>query len=409
MCRSADAAATPPRDLDQRVAIAAPPTFPWRAIAILLSCNLTEPIVMAVLFPMAPFMVGDWVARDEVGTWAGMLTSAYNFASVPSGVFWGRLSDRWGRRPCMVILLGGSAFSIIVFGCSGSLLHAMLARCLGGLFSGMGGLVTAGMRDLTTVEQRSTAVASISWAYGVGFAIGPLLGGMLVRPAERFPALRGTLFETFPYLAPCLVVAWLIVCSGLGLLWLPMPLPRAKQAKPGDPSAESTSSTSSSSSSSSSSTCATAADAEAPADPKGDDPKGDGTPAAIAAFAPPSAVALSSAVELTAVPLDAVEMQVESDGKRLLSSSPPTSSGGGRSCWAACVRFGCQPVVVLLLAYLLLNFGAIGGMESFPLLLTRNGTSGLGLASFELGQVMLPITLSPPLTLTPNPNPNHGR
>jgi hypothetical protein len=73
------------------------------------------------------------------------------------------------------------------------------------------------------------------------------------------------------------------------------------------------------------------------------------------------------------------------------------------------VRFGCQPVVVLLLAYLLLNFGAIGGMESFPLLLTRNGTSGLGLAPFELGQVMLPITLSPPLTLTPNPNPNHGR
>jgi hypothetical protein len=48
-------------------------------------------------------------------------------------------------------------------------------------------------------------------------------------------------------------------------------------------------------------------------------------------------------------------------------------------------------------------------MESFPLLLTRNGTSGLGLAPFELGQVMLPITLSPPLTLTPNPNPNHGR
>ena len=363
MCRSADAAATQPHDhLDQS------PPFPWRAIAILLACNLTEPIVMAVLFPMAPFMVGDWVARDEVGTWAGMLTSAYNFASVPAGIFWGRQSDRWGRRPCMVILLGGSAFSIIVFGCSGSLLHAMLARCLGGLFSGMGGLVTAGMRDLTTVEQRSTAVASISWAYGVGFAIGPLLGGMLVRPAERFPALRGTLFETFPYLAPCLVVAVLIVCSGLGLLWLPMPLPQAKQAKPGDPSAESTTS----------STCASAADAEAPADPKCG-----GTPGAFAA-GPPSAVELSSAVELTTVPLDAAE----SDGKRLLSSSPPTSSG--KSCWAACVRFGCQPVVVLLLAYLLLNFGAIGSMESFPLLLTRNDTSGLGLVPFELGQVMLP-------------------
>jgi MFS family permease len=357
MCRSAEAAATPP-------------PFPWRAIAILLACNLTEPIVMAVLFPMAPFMVGDWVARDEVGTWAGTLTSAYNLASVPSGIFWGRLSDRWGRRPCMGILLMGSACSMVIFGCSGSLLHALLARCLGGLFSGMGGLVTAGMRDLTTEEQRSTAVASISWAYGVGFAIGPLLGGMLVRPAERFPALRGTIFETFPYLAPCLVVAYLILLSGLGLLWLPMPLPRTKLAEPGAPSAGSTAGG------------ASAADAEAPAEPKCD-----GAPAAAAA-GPPAAVELSSAVELPTVPLDAAE----SDGKRLLSSSPPTagSTSGGGSCWAACVRSGCQPVVLLLLAYLLLNFGSVGAMEGFPLLLTRNDTSGLGLAPLELGQVMLP-------------------
>ena len=138
-----------------RAEVAATPRFPWPAIFILLGCNLTEPIVMAVLFPMAPFMVGDWVGQDEVGTWAGMLTSAYNLASVPAGIFWGRLSDRWGRRPCMICLLAGSAFSIIVFGCAGSLRHAMLARCLGGVFSGMGGLVTAGMRDLTTEEQVS--------------------------------------------------------------------------------------------------------------------------------------------------------------------------------------------------------------------------------------------------------------
>ena len=330
---------------------------------------------MAVLFPMAPFMVGDWVARDEVGTWAGALTSAYNLASVPSGIFWGRLSDRWGRRPCMGMLLMGSASSIIIFGCSGSLLHALLARCLGGLFSGMGGLVTAGMRDLTTEEQRSTAVASISWAYGVGFAIGPLLGGMLVRPAERFPALRGTIFETFPYLAPCLVVACLIVLSGLGLLWLPMPLPRTKLAKPGAPSAERTAGGASAAD-------AEAADAEAPAEPTCD-----GAPAAAAA-GPPAAIELSSAVELPTVPLDAAE----SDGKRLLSSSLRSagSSSGGRSCWAACVRWCCQPVLLLLLAYLLLNFGSVGAMESFPLLLTRNDTSGLGLTPLELGQVMLP-------------------
>ena len=82
------------------------------------------------------------------------------------------------------------------------------------------------------------------------------------------------------------------------------------------------------------------------------------------------------------MPLDAAE----SDGKRLLSSSPASagSSSGGRSCWAACVRWCCQPVLLLLLAYLLLNFGSVGAMESFPLLLTRNDTSGLRLTPQQL-------------------------
>ena len=81
------------------------PPFPWFSVVILLACNLTEPIVMAVLFPMAPFMVAEWVEADEVGTWAGLLASSFNLASIPAGVFWGQLSDRIGRLPCMVAVL----------------------------------------------------------------------------------------------------------------------------------------------------------------------------------------------------------------------------------------------------------------------------------------------------------------
>ena len=156
--------------------------FPWRAMLILIAVNLTEPIVMAVLFPMAPFMVAEWVPHDSVGTWAGLLTSAFNLASVPAGIFWGRISDRVGRRPAMLWMLFGSALSMIVFGTAGSLAHAMVARLLGGLFSGIGGLVAATIRELTTESQRSFAVSSTAWAFGVGFCIGPMMGGFLIRP-----------------------------------------------------------------------------------------------------------------------------------------------------------------------------------------------------------------------------------
>ena len=203
---------------------------------------------MAVLFPMAPFMVSEWVEVDQVGTWSGMLASAYNLTSILAGVFWGRLSDRVGRVPCIVGVIIGTAASIVLFGLSRSLVHALLARCLGGLFSGMGGLVTAGMRDLTTESQRSTAMASISFAYGVGFSIGPMLGGFLQRPADSFSWLAGSLLDEFPYLLPCLVVAVIVLLSSVGLLWLPPPSKHGSQAQaqppptaaPADPASAST-------------------------------------------------------------------------------------------------------------------------------------------------------------------------
>ena len=103
--RATDDRATDDRATDD----AQEPPMPWFGVFILISCNLVEPIVMAMLFPIAPYMVADWVAADEVGTWAGLLTSAYNAASIPAAIFWGRLSDRMGRRPIMLILLCGAA------------------------------------------------------------------------------------------------------------------------------------------------------------------------------------------------------------------------------------------------------------------------------------------------------------
>ena len=296
---------------------------------------------MAVLFPMAPFMVSEWVEVDQVGTWSGMLASAYNLTSILAGVFWGRLSDRVGRVPCIVGVIIGTAASIVLFGLSRSLVHALLARCLGGLFSGMGGLVTAGMRDLTTESQRSTAMASISFAYGVGFSIGPMLGGFLQRPADSFSWLAGSLLDEFPYLLPCLVVAVIVLLSSVGLLWLPPPSKHGSQAQAQPPPTA------------------------APADPA-------------------SASTADAGAAATDAPPSAVETVEEGDGRRLLAQTP-----------AALQRPRCRlpPVVLLLVAYLFMNFGSIGSMETYPLFLMRNGTDGLGLPPAGLGEVMLPQSL----------------
>lgn len=359
---------------------ASEPRFPYKEVLILLGVNLTEPIVMAVLFPsmhahvvspwpaslhiisdmafscvctlaVAPFMVSEWVPQDEVGTWAGMLSSVYNLASIPAAVFWGRLSDTKGRVPVMIAILVGSAVSMVVFGFAGSLTHAVLARVLGGLFSGVGALVTASLREVTKTDaHRSKAMSSISFAYGVGFSIGPMLGGILIRPTF----LRGTalsIFDTFPYLLPCTVIALLILCSGVGLYWLPPPAPPPVGLAAGLAAGTATTRTS----------------------------NADAVPDAAAAPADEEAPATVDKAPAT------VEAMEEGDGRTLLASS--SASQSRRTRWFRLIR---QPVTVLLTAYLVMNFGSIGSMETFPLYLTRNDTSGLGLSPVGLGEVLLP-------------------
>ena len=349
------------------------PPFPWFSVVILLACNLTEPIVMAVLFPMAPFMVAEWVEADEVGTWAGLLASSFNLASIPAGVFWGQLSDRIGRLPCMVAVLCGSAVSIVVFGLSTSLSHAMGARVLGGVFSGIGGLVNAGMRDITTESQRSAAMASVSYAYAVGFAIGPMLGGMLNHPAELLPFLKGSLFDQFPYLLPCVAAALLILVGGLGLCWLPTKPPqrspppcRKTSTLPAAPAAVAN--------------LSAAASAEVPTrvEPRASDGTGESEPAGASRE-------------------EAADRQLFVGAA---SDAPPTAAALAPIAPACCAallarvaatgRAARQPVAMLLIGYLFMNFGSIGSMETFPLYLMRNDTSGLSLPSVALGEVMLP-------------------
>jgi len=181
-----------------------PTALPWVPIFALLTVTMSEGIIACSLFPFLPFMVEDFGLRlSDVGFFAGLLGSAYNFSQFLSGVHWGRLSDVWGRRPVLIIGVSTQAAAMVLFGLSSSLRQALLWRFLGGLLNGNTGVGRAVMRDLTDESNRTRGFALLGTAYGMGFVLGPALGGMLARPAEAFPELfGGTLLETYPYLLP---------------------------------------------------------------------------------------------------------------------------------------------------------------------------------------------------------------
>ena len=91
------------------------------------------------IFPYIYFMIQDFHTTDDeknISFYAGLVTSSFTFAEFSAGLFWGRLSDRIGRKPVLLTGLVGTALSVLIFGFSSNLTVALIARALGGLLNG---------------------------------------------------------------------------------------------------------------------------------------------------------------------------------------------------------------------------------------------------------------------------------
>ncbi|KAM3447633.1 hypothetical protein MY3296_008515 [Beauveria thailandica] len=190
-------------------------------------CRICEPIAFMSIFPYIYYMIQDFhITNDpsKIAVYAGMVTSAFTLAEFATGVFWGRLSDRIGRKPVLLSGLAGTAVSVVVFGFAPNLPVALLARALGGLLNGNIGVLQTTVAELVTVkEQQPRAYTIMPMVWCIGSIVGPMIGGALARPCISYPQLfaRGTIWDRYPYLLPNLFSA-LTVLFGviIGLLFL---------------------------------------------------------------------------------------------------------------------------------------------------------------------------------------------
>jgi MFS family permease len=91
------------------------------------------------IFPYIYYMIEDFKITNDpsrISVYAGMVTSAFTLAEFATGVLWGRLSDKIGRKPVLLTGLVGTAISVLIFGFAPSLPVALMARALGGLLNG---------------------------------------------------------------------------------------------------------------------------------------------------------------------------------------------------------------------------------------------------------------------------------
>lgn len=132
-------------------------------------------IGFGIVLPLLPSYAASFHVSD---TAIGILVASFSLMQFLLAPWWGRLSDRIGRRPVLLIGLAGSALSYLLFGLAGTFWLLLLSRVVAG---GMGATVNvaqAYLADVSPPDKRASAMGLVGAAFGLGFVVGPAIGGI---------------------------------------------------------------------------------------------------------------------------------------------------------------------------------------------------------------------------------------
>ncbi|PWW79100.1 MFS general substrate transporter [Tuber magnatum] len=189
-------------------------TVPRKQLLTLGIISLAEQTALNSISPYLPEMTGTFPEVDgrRVGLYVGIVASSFAAAQFATNFFWGRLSDRIGRKP--VILFGtlATAACFMAFGFCRTLWQAIAVQAITGLANGNAGIVSTILGEITDRSNQSSAFKYLPVVYGIGGVTGPLIGGVLVHPVTDEPS--GPINELFaknPYLLPNAVSAGVLL------------------------------------------------------------------------------------------------------------------------------------------------------------------------------------------------------
>ncbi|OFW11783.1 MAG: hypothetical protein A3H96_27035 [Acidobacteria bacterium RIFCSPLOWO2_02_FULL_67_36] len=174
---------------------------PLFVIFITLFVNL---VGFGIIIPLLPFYAQTFGASPMV---IGLLFASFSLSQLVASPVLGEMSDRWGRRPILIFSLLGTVVSFAMLAVARSLTMLFVARIVDGLSGGNITTARAYIADVTSEENRARAFGILGAAFGLGFIVGPALGG---------------LFSRISYTAPIWAAAFITVgATVLAWLWLP--------------------------------------------------------------------------------------------------------------------------------------------------------------------------------------------
>jgi len=175
---------------------------------------LIDMLGFAIIIPLLTFYADSFGATEFQ---TGLLVSSYALMQMIGAPILGRLSDKYGRRPVFLISIFGTFVGLLILGFANSLWMLFASRLLSGITAGNISVAQAYISDITDEKNRARGMGMFGAAFGIGFILGPALGGML---------------SVYGFAVPSFVSAGLAFINLLTVyFWLPESLTEEKRAE----------------------------------------------------------------------------------------------------------------------------------------------------------------------------------
>ncbi|WP_297113381.1 Tet(A)/Tet(B)/Tet(C) family tetracycline efflux MFS transporter [uncultured Devosia sp.] len=150
-----------------------------KALVVILAAVMLDAVGIGLIFPILPALLREVGHTTDIATILGVMLALYSACQFLFSPVLGVLSDRFGRRPVLLISLAGAAIDYVVMAFAPELWLLVIGRAIAGITSANMAVATAYITDISSEEERAKRFGLFHAMFGIGFIIGPVLGGIL--------------------------------------------------------------------------------------------------------------------------------------------------------------------------------------------------------------------------------------
>ena len=171
-----------------------------RPLVVIFAAIALDAVGIGIIFPILPRLLAEVTHSLDIAPYIGLMTALYAIMQLVFAPVLDALSDKLGRRPALLISLAGAAINYVAMAFAPQLWLLLVGRAVAGLTSANVSVATAYITDISPEDQRARRFGLANAMFGIGFIVGPVLGGLLGDYWLRLPFIAAAALNACNFL-----------------------------------------------------------------------------------------------------------------------------------------------------------------------------------------------------------------